>query len=197
MNRRNWMLFVDGENITIRAQKLAEKRSSSFQPGPYFDPDTFIWLPDFPPRDYMIGTGPLPLEEKAIRAYYYTSVAGDDKRLVNVRNALWDLGFSPQVFKKGRKDEKAKGVDIALAQDFLSHAFYSNYEIAVLVAGDGDYVTLVEEVKRMGKVVYVQFFGTAGLSPELRLASDYFFDMEKSFFAQWGKYNQQVGAQKK
>ena len=40
---------------------------------------------------------------------------------------------------------KAKGVDIALTTDMLSNAFLGNYDVAVLVAGDGDYVPLVEQ----------------------------------------------------
>ena len=39
--------------------------------------------------------------------------------------------------------------------------------VAVLVAGDGDYVPLITEVKRLGKVVYVVFFNDYGLSTEL------------------------------
>ena len=33
--------------------------------------------------------------------------------------------------------------------------FEDHYDVAVLIAGDGDYVPLVEEVKSLGKVVYV------------------------------------------
>jgi uncharacterized LabA/DUF88 family protein len=69
--------------------------------------------------------------------------------------------------KKVRQQEKAKGMDIALAKDFLSHAFLDNYDVAVLVAGDGDDVPLITEVKRLGKVVYVVFFNDYGLSTEL------------------------------
>jgi uncharacterized LabA/DUF88 family protein len=89
------------------------------------------------------------------------------------------------VFKKVRAEEKAKGVDIALAKDFLSHAFLHNYDVAVLVAGDSDYVPLINEVKRLGKVVYVVFFQNYGLSPELHLAADMFFEMEHFFLERW------------
>ena len=36
---------------------------------------------------------------------------------------------------------------------------------------------IVEEVKRLGKVVYLAFFAEYGLSPELHMASDHFFEM--------------------
>jgi uncharacterized LabA/DUF88 family protein len=130
---------------------------------------------------------PVTLEPRALRAYYYTSQVADD--LTGSREELWALGFSPQVFKKVKGQEKSKGVDIALAKDLLSHAHGGNYEVAVLVAGDGDYVPLVEEVKRLGKLVYIQLFPSCGLNPELRLAWDAFFDLEKSFLANWAGYS--------
>ena len=49
-------------------------------------------------------------------------------------------------------------MDIQLATDMLSNGFSDNYDIAILVAGDADYVPLIEEVQRLGKLVYVTFF---------------------------------------
>ena len=40
--------------------------------------------------------------------------------------------FPPEVFKRKREGEKAKGVDIALSKDLLSHAYLDNYDVAVL-----------------------------------------------------------------
>ena len=60
--------------------------------------------------------------------------------MLSVRQALRSHGFHPEVLKTIRPQEKAKGMDIALAKDFLSHAFLNNYDVAVLIAGDGDYV---------------------------------------------------------
>jgi hypothetical protein len=45
-----------------------------------------------------------------------------------------------------------------------------------LVAGDGDYLPLIEEVKRLWKLVYVWFF-EAGLHPSIRLVADHFADL--------------------
>ena len=61
----------------------------------------------------------------------------------------------------------------------------------MLVARDGDYVPLVEEVKRLGELVHVAFFGekVRGLSPELRLASDRFWELEYAFTTSWKQYN--------
>jgi uncharacterized LabA/DUF88 family protein len=98
------------------------------------------------------------------------------------------MSFHPEVFKKPRTRERAKGVDIALTKDLLSHAYNDNYDATVLVAGDGDYVPLVNEVKRLGKLVYVVFFSATGLSPDLRLASDRFFELDNLFTMAWQSF---------
>ena len=74
----------------------------------------------------------------------------------------------------------------ALTKDMLSHAFRDNYEVAVLVAGDGDYVPVVQEVQRLGKIVFVWFFENEGLNPKLKLAADHFFDFTPHFLRSWG-----------
>ena len=185
---RRWMMFVDGENLAIRAQQFAAKQSGlKLTEGTHYLKDVFVWLPGLSATDAFLNLPGVRIQRHAIRSYYYTSVVGDAVRIQSVKAALWDLGFHPEVFKKTRKEDKAKGVDISLAKDLLSHAFLNNLDVAVLVAGDGDYAPLVEAVERLGKVVYGVFF-SEGLSPELKFAADKFVDSEwDSFFsARWG-----------
>ncbi len=178
------MLFIDGENLTIRGQKVLSDNGLILPEGPSYRKDCFLWLP--------VGSVTAPcfqaanrLQDAALRAYYYTSLVGDENVIGTLRQQIRDKGFSPEVFKRDTEQRKAKGVDIALTKDMLSHAFRDNYEIAVLVAGDGDYVPLVEEVKRLGKLVYLWFFAEAGLNPKLRLASDHFVDATSTFVETW------------
>ncbi len=182
------MMFVDGENLTFRAKALAAKRDVELKEGRFYSPDVFVWIPGFNATSYVPGIT-LSIQAEATRSYYYTSIWGDYPELSSVREKLWSLGFQPEVFKKeGRREEKAKGVDIMLTKDVLSHAFMDNYDIAVLVAGDGDYVPLVNEVKRLGKQVCVAFFGPEfGLNSELKLASDSFANIQKEFVLRWQK----------
>jgi len=186
-----WMLFVDGENFTIRAQAVAQARSLALKPGQYWMADTFVWLPDWPATSGFSFTGvsAIGVRRLATRAYYYTSVRGDAPLMDDTKEHLWQLGFTPSVFRRPSGDRKAKGVDIALTKDMLSHAFLGNYDAAVLIAGDGDYVPLVDEVKRLGKLVYVIFFSdpAAGLNNDLRLAADYFLDITATFIERWAK----------
>jgi uncharacterized LabA/DUF88 family protein len=55
------------------------------------------------------------------------------------------------------------------------------------VAGDGDYVPLVDEIKRRGKNIHVAFFEGEGLglNPELRLRADGFRPLEQPFEISW------------
>jgi uncharacterized LabA/DUF88 family protein len=182
---RRWMVFVDGENLALRAKAFAANEALNLAQGANYEPDVFVWLPDTRPLTFLSGTETAGLQRRALRAPYYTSVAADQPGIEEIRRALWDLGFHPEVFKKDKKEEKAKGVDIALTKDMLSHAYLGNYDVAVLVAGDGDYVPLVEEVKRRGKVVYVVFFARQGLNPALQLACDTFYGLDDLFRAKW------------
>ena len=65
-----------------------------------------------------------------------------------------------------------KGVDIQLATDMITHSFKNNYDVAVLVAGDTDYVGALQAVKDNGKNVEVALFGKERTSLQLRKVSD-------------------------
>ncbi len=105
---------------------------------------------------------------------------GDDNKLTSVFDALKTLGVTdPKVFKK-KPNNKTKRVDITLATDMLSHAYSNNFDIAILVAGDEDYVPLVQELKHCGKQVSLWFLED-GLSQDLKRECDHFFDIKKIF----------------
>jgi hypothetical protein len=182
---RRWMSFVDGENFTIRGQELATAKGIALVPGGHFQKDVFVWFPGLAGRANILSEAPLKLQPAGIRAHYYTSMTGDDVKMTAVREALWKLGFQPEVFKKDSQTKKSKGVDVALTTDFLWNAFQDNYDVAILVAGDGDYVPMVNAAKRLGKVVYVAFFYDSGLAPALRLASDESFRIDDAFCDRW------------
>ena len=71
--------------------------------------------------------------------------------------------------------------------DMLSNAYNDNFDVAVLVAGDGDYIPLISEIKRLGKVIYLVFFleKAYGMNPDLLLSSDQNFEVGKSFLEAW------------
>ena len=65
-----------------------------------------------------------------------------------------------------------KGTDVQLATDMITHNFKNNYDVAILVAGDNDYVGAVQAVKDNGKHVEIALFGKQGTSRQLRAAAD-------------------------
>jgi hypothetical protein len=178
------MIFVDGENFTIRGQNAVQGQIALAE-GRFYKRNCFVWYPDWSAKGWLGRDPTTHPESLALRSYYYASAVGDDLALNDIARKLWNLGFSPQVFKRSADQGKSKGVDIALCKDMLSHAFQDHYDLAVLVAGDGDYVPLVEQVKRLGKLVHVWFFMKEGLNPSLELAADSFCDLTNSFIATW------------
>jgi uncharacterized LabA/DUF88 family protein len=168
-----WMLFIDGENFAIRAQEIARDQGVELHPTESFERDVFIWPRSQFPIEVL---GNPPFAHAPIRSYYYTATTGDEDHRRQIERNLWALGFNPVVFKK-QKGRRSKGVDIALTTDLLSHAFAGNYDLAVLITGDADYLPAIEAVKRLGKIIYVAFHADADVNHTLRLAPDLFVDI--------------------
>jgi uncharacterized LabA/DUF88 family protein len=111
-----------------------------------------------------------------VRSFYYTSTRGDGLKIEEVERQLKQMGFqAPRVFSKS-KSRGSKRVDISLATDMLTHAFRKNFDFAILVAGDEDYVPLVQAVMSEGLRVIVWFIED-GLSPILAKEADHFFNL--------------------
>jgi len=74
-----------------------------------------------------------------------------------------------------------KGVDIQLATDMITHSFKNNYDVAVLVAGDNDFVGAIQAVKDNGKNVEVALFGKERTSYRLRMVADRVVTINSNF----------------
>jgi hypothetical protein len=97
---KSWMMFVDGENLTIRGQQVASEVQLPLKPGRYWQKDTFIWWDlgkrPAPARALFFAVEGVTLQSLAIRSYFYTSLAGDYPKLETVKDSLWQLGFTPR-----------------------------------------------------------------------------------------------------
>lgn len=163
------MVFVDGENLAIRYGNLIAEKSLAVPSHVRFERDTYVW---------SVGLNNICHWGGVRRRHYYTSVQGDVDKITGVVDALKTIGIeSPNVFKK-KKTGRSKRVDIQLATDMLLHAARKNYDTAVLVAGDEDYVPLVEAVKSEGRTVLV-WFVSDGLSPSLKRSADHFASFDE------------------
>ncbi len=62
--------------------------------------------------------------------------------------------------------------------------------MAVLIVGDADYIPVIQEVQRLGKIVCVSFFTgeESCLSEELRNVPDGFFDLQLEFKDSWQRF---------
>lgn len=103
-----------------------------------------------------------------VRCYYFNSPLTDDYDL-ELREGqarfFESLRRIPYVtVRLGRLHRRhdgslvEKGVDVAIAVEALSLAHVDAFDEVVLVSGDGDYVELVEAIKRLGKHVEIAMF---------------------------------------
>lgn len=182
-NLQRMMLFIDGENIVFRYQAMKDK---GFIPhkNVVHKPDVYVWST----KISMPGQ-----KCHVIRAYYYTSVSGDNDKIEEVVEQIKSLGIIPGlppgsaftlypiVYKKPRQSDKTKGVDIRMTTDILTHVYQDNLDVAYLFTGDGDYVPVVNEVIRRGKMVYIAAFSD-GLNPKLKQTIDGYQNLDSIFF---------------
>jgi uncharacterized LabA/DUF88 family protein len=167
------MIFVDGENLTIRYGEMLRKEGAKPRDDIEYLENVFVWSAAL--------THLAPTTPAIMRKYYYTALQGDEPKINDIEKSLKGLGIeSPRVFKKD-KGKGSKRVDITLTTDMLIHATRKHYDLAVLIAGDEDYIPLVEAVQREGARVMVCFV-SSGLSPALRQAADDFFDLDPLLF---------------
>jgi hypothetical protein len=182
------MLFVDGENWTIRGRELAAAASVPLTPGPFYIPEAFLWYPGRPARKsstlFDRWLAKHELEDLAVRSYYFGTVVGDADLVNETRATIHRVGFDPRIFKKEKKTRPTKAVDISLATEMLGHAHLDHFDVGVLLAGDGDYVPLVEAVKRLGKRVWVGFFDQYA-ARELQLVPDLYFTITDDLLNAW------------
>lgn len=162
------MVFVDGENLAIRYKELLGQKAT--EDHVKYNRDIYVWS-NFANIYNHVNC-------EVIRRYYYTVVQGDESKKEDIELELKNIGIeTPRVFKKA-KGRSSKRVDITLATDMLAQAHRDNYDIAILVAGDEDYVPLVKAIKDEGKRVVLWFFEESkGLSNHLKMEADYFFDI--------------------
>jgi len=173
------MVFVDGENLVARYQDMIR---DGFIPRDdmFHDRDVTVWHPSFTQ---------LAQFHEILRVTYYTYVVGDDDRVRAIQEAIRKLTFvkhralplpdsvTPCVFKKDSRSRKAKGVDIQICVDVLSHVYRHNVDAVLLLSGDGDYEPLIDEVLRNGVQVFLSAF-SKGLHPRLRDKVDALYELD-------------------
>lgn len=176
------MSFIDGENLVFCYQSLLKEDRKPNKENEFIK-DVFVW-----------NRGTLYLSQfEILKATLYTYAIGSDQKIGEINKHIRKLSFNkdsksvlpnnitPCVFKKNKKNKKTKGVDIKMTVDILSNVYNNNLDVVLLVAGDGDYLPIVKEAKRLGKLVYLAFF-TKGLNENLLNYVDQFICLDKLYF---------------
>jgi len=174
------MLFIDGKNLAERFKEVqgSKKIDVALAKSLKQKSDYFLWREG----NIRFPTIPCNLFE-IVRANYYTvckktGVEVLSELIRNTRVKCSDQFFLyPVIISFNSRDRNPKGDDIKLCIDALHHASNSNADIFYLFTGDGDFVPLVEEIQRMGKLVFLAAF-SSGLNPNLKEKADYFFDLD-------------------
>jgi uncharacterized LabA/DUF88 family protein len=180
------ILFVDGENLTMRYQSLL-KIGRQPQPTVVHRPDIFLWNSTFG------SDGVADINTDILRVNYYTSAVGDDVLIEDIRGQIASQTYCgsgnyygscqlyPRVYKKLKQSAKSRLVDINIAVDVMRHAYTDAIDVVYLFSGDGDFLQLVEDVMRSGKKVCLGAF-SSGLESSLRSAVDRFVLLDELFF---------------
>ena len=110
----------------------------------------------------------LMFDRTMIRSYYYNAALTedyDDDLREGQQRFFESLSRIPYVtVRLGRLYRRndgllvEKGIDVAIAVESLCLAYENAYDTALLVSGDGDYVQLLEALKRKGKHIEVAMF---------------------------------------
>jgi uncharacterized LabA/DUF88 family protein len=177
------MFFVDGENLVMRYQAMKTKGWVP-NPGIIHEPDIFVWHSNII-SDYVANV---------VRVAYYSSAVGDDDRLQALAARIQQMKCSysdsvlrvekelyPQIFKKPKKTDKVRAVDINITIDALVQAFNNTVDVICLITGDGDFLPLIREIMRRGKQVYVWALSD-GLNPQLPIVADSFKSLDNALF---------------
>lgn len=86
------------------------------------------------------------------------AIKTQDEELAKIRTTdLFDVRLGHAVLD-GELEFRQKGVDLLIGIDMISKAYEGQYDVAVLVAGDSDFIELVQAVKHIGPRVIGAYF---------------------------------------
>ena len=72
-----------------------------------------------------------------------------------MQNFYGSCQLVPFVFKKEKKAQKSRLVDIHIAVDALKYSNIDNIECISILSGDGDFIKVYDETMALGKKVIV------------------------------------------
>lgn len=123
------------------------------------------------------------------RTSFYDGVPDDDSAIPTELTEYWEaiellpdthLGFG-SVKRTPKGPRRQKGVDTLIAVEMLSGAYDKLFDMALLIAGDADFVPVLQEVRRRG-VHLLLAAEIPTLSDELRRVCDRFVPLVRDSY---------------
>lgn len=136
-----------------------------------------------------------------VEVFYYSSikppdpsVEEDDRRFQKQQRFYEGLKFKYQVYIKRTKmkeikcklcgrtfsEPKEKGIDVAVATDFLLYGLVGEYDVAIIVSGDSDLAPVIKKLRERKpslRIYVAQFKHMVGV--ELRQVCHKFFQLDE------------------
>ncbi len=114
--------------------------------------------------DYIALARYLKGPRKLVGAYIFDSknIVDSEDRTKRFHDMLRYNGF--RVIARDSYDTEAKiqkEVDVSMAVEMVVHALKDNYDVAIVVSGDRDFIPAIQEIQSAGKRVEVAAFRTS------------------------------------
>ena len=100
-----------------------------------------------PPPAWLLTENDISKKRHAITSKYYATISKLPK--VEVK-----YGY----LQGDKKDPHEKNVDTQLGIDMVAHAALGQYDTAILISNDGDFLSAIENIKKFGKRIELLFF---------------------------------------
>ena len=189
------MMFIDGSNIFWASKRRGHKIN-------------YIKL-----RDLLVGSN-----RRLVRAYYYCAIGvPPTKDQIRFHDKLKFSNLTVVTKPLKKRESKArllamydkttkqwnnmnneliiaekfeeKGVDVALVTDMISMGYKNAYDTAILVGGDEDFLSAINDIKMIPKRVEIAAYGDTDtqipprwistISRKMIMTADYFYALEK------------------
>lgn len=123
-----------------------------------------------PPPAWLLSEGEESKRKHAMASRYYSAV-----------EKLPKIELKYGYLQGDKSDPHEKNVDTQISSDMVVHAALGQYDTAILVSNDGDYLSAITNTKKLGKRVELLFF-SGYMSGALRKSCDLTRRARKVFF---------------
>jgi len=186
------MVFVDHMNFNIASQTYYKNKS---QVAPRIDYNTiFRGIVSLKNAHYMKAILFIPkpddflMNDESLRGYYKWAQGIKNGKYIDVVEGRYiarptDAGKEMDLADRASYFKVEKGTDINLALHAMTKAQNNAYDIAFILSGDTDYISLYTQLKNMGKIVIVVAVKEQNISKIIPEVDDYII-LDEHFFAQ-------------